>query len=391
MRWPCAVLLGATLGLTGCDESPGRSPTGELVGGEGSTTGGDTDSRGMLTTSISASGGGATSTTAQPPGPSCDDETPCDDLDDDPCTVARCESGRCIEEPLECDMTGHDCAEASCDPQTGECVYTPDDAQCSTDNVCEIAVCELVDAGSQCTSAPQDDVDCDDDDPCTTDDRCSGGTCAGEPIACAPERTCAGTDRLEDRSEGACVAGACEYGTVVMTFCPLGCSDAACETPEGPIITEFLYDAVGGDGETWIELWAPPGSSLAGLTLDEIDGTNGETNDSLDLTGTAPETGFVLIVNSGASPQLQAQATLIDAFADLENAEESLVLRRAGTVLDAVGFGPPSQPFFAGEGSPVAAARPGESLARSFTFNDTNDNSLDFRASAEPTPGALNH
>ena len=43
-----------------------------------------------------------------------------------------------------------------------------------------------------------------------------------------------------------------------------------------PVLSEFYYDAVGSDdGESFVEIYGLPGTSLEGFALDGINGTNG--------------------------------------------------------------------------------------------------------------------
>lgn len=90
-------------------------------------------------------------------------------------------------------------------PDTGEDiepeVFVPptdcdDDTDCDDGNQCTIDSC----TAGEC--AYQDSTDaCDDGDPCTVDDQCSGGVCAGTPMACDDEDECT-EDKCED---GECV------------------------------------------------------------------------------------------------------------------------------------------------------------------------------------------
>ena len=103
----------------------------------------------------------------------CDDGNPCtEDLchggdgcehvalndvecpDGDLCTVGdQCDLGVCVGAPVVCD-DGNPCTDETCDPETGDCVFT--------DNL----------------------LPCDDADPCTVADGCKEGACVGVPIDC---------------------------------------------------------------------------------------------------------------------------------------------------------------------------------------------------------------
>ena len=74
--------------------------------------------------------------------------------DGDLCTVGdQCEQGICVGTPVDCD-DGNVCSDDTCDPDTGDCVYT------------------------------YNALDCDDDDPCTVADECQMGVCVGVSIDC---------------------------------------------------------------------------------------------------------------------------------------------------------------------------------------------------------------
>jgi threonine dehydrogenase-like Zn-dependent dehydrogenase len=82
-----------------------------------------------------------------------------------------------------------------------------------------------------------------------------------------------------------------------------------------------------------------------------------------------------------------AGAHLIANF-DFQNGPDSIVLRTAGAVIDAIGYGVFGVgEIFAGEGSAAADAPAGSSLARLFANVDTDDNAVDFVVLGVPTPG----
>jgi hypothetical protein len=77
------------------------------------------------------------------------------------CTTGdTCQGGTCAGTPVVCD-DGNPCTDDACDPGTGTCTFTPNDAPCNDGAVC------------------------------TTNDTCSGGVCVGgPPLECAPCETC---------------------------------------------------------------------------------------------------------------------------------------------------------------------------------------------------------
>jgi len=159
-----------------------------------------------------------------------------------------------------------------------------------------------------------------------------------------------------------------------------------------PVISELLYDDPDADNDVWIELWAPPESSLDGLALEFVNGGSGNVEDTLSLSGTVGADGIVLIVDPSASdPVLTSEADITDAFADLQNGPDSVRIVQGVTVVDAVGFGTfTSDDTFAGEGDPAPDASGTQSIARLASFSDTDDNSADFRLVRTPSPGAPN-
>lgn len=157
-----------------------------------------------------------------------------------------------------------------------------------------------------------------------------------------------------------------------------------------PVISEVLYDADGTDnGLTFVELYGAPGTSLDGMLLEAVNGTGGTVYSSVALSGVIPADGVFLIGDSDAGATLIPGADLV-AEVDYQNGPDSVVLRRDGTVLDAVGYGVfGAGDVFAGEGSPAEDPPSGSSIARFNPLIDTNDNSVDFVALAVPTPGSV--
>jgi len=156
-----------------------------------------------------------------------------------------------------------------------------------------------------------------------------------------------------------------------------------------PLISEVLYDAVGSDaGQSFVELYGTPGTDLAGLVVEGINGSNGSVTDSIALSGLIPANGFfVLADDSGDGTTAVSNADQIADF-DFQNGPDSVVLRLADAVVDALGYGVfDGDPFFAGEGSPAPDAPAGSSLARLFANLDTDDNAADWIVLGLPTPG----
>lgn len=156
-----------------------------------------------------------------------------------------------------------------------------------------------------------------------------------------------------------------------------------------PLISEVYYDAVGSDdGQSFVELYGTPGASLAGLVIEGINGTGGTVTHTLTLSGAFGADGlFVVADRTTAGTTSVPDADLLLDF-DFQNGPDSVRLRTAVSVLDALGYGVfAAGDVFGGEGQPAEDPVPGLSVARRFANVDTDDNAADFVAGA-PTPGA---
>ena len=84
-------------------------------------------------------------------------------------------------------------------------------------------------------------------------------------------------------------------------------------------------------------------------------------------------------------------ADMLTHKVDYQNGPDSLQLRYAGAVLDAVAYGDfGADEIAAGEGDAVSEPAPGQSLGRTSDGSDTDDNATDFSTQASPSPGAPN-
>ncbi len=170
--------------------------------------------------------------------------------------------------------------------------------------------------------------------------------------------------------------------TLLLATAPSGANATA-------LISEVFYDAVGSDnGLSFVELYGEPGSSLDGLVLEGINGADGSAGPTIALSGVFPADGIWLMADdAGDGTSLVPGAHLIANF-DFQNGPDSIVLRNADGILDAVGYGVFGVgEFFAGEGNPAVDVPAGSSLARRFANVDTDDNAADFIELSVPTPG----
>ncbi len=157
-----------------------------------------------------------------------------------------------------------------------------------------------------------------------------------------------------------------------------------------PLISEVFYDAAGSDnGKSFVELYGTPGTSLDGLVLEGVNGSNGAVGPVLTLSGVIPEDGFFVVADDrGDGASDVTGADLVLNF-DFQNGPDSVVLRSSDSVLDALGYGAFAQDeVFAGEGTPAPDAPADASLARVFANVDSDDNAADFAILEVPTPGS---
>ena len=156
------------------------------------------------------------------------------------------------------------------------------------------------------------------------------------------------------------------------------------------VLSEVLYDAAGTDnGNVFVELFGAPGTVLDGLLLEGVNGADGVVYRSIGLSGVIPPDGvFVIGDDSGDGTTLVGNADLV-AEVDFQNGPDSVVLRDAAGILDALGYGDFTGGVFAGEGSPAADVPGGSSLARFNPLLDTDNNLADFLALDLPTPGSV--
>ena len=157
-----------------------------------------------------------------------------------------------------------------------------------------------------------------------------------------------------------------------------------------PIVSEVFYDAVGSDdGQSFVELYGCAGASLDGLVLEVVNGSNGQVVAQIVLSGAIGPEGLFVVADIDVDGATSVPgADLLQNF-DIQNGPDSLVLRDAAGVLDAVGFGSfgPGD-VFAGEGAAAPDPPSGSSIARRFANVDTGDNAADFIALDVPTPGS---
>lgn len=156
-----------------------------------------------------------------------------------------------------------------------------------------------------------------------------------------------------------------------------------------PILSEVFYDAVGSDnGQSFVEIYAAPGTLLDGFLLLGVNGANGNIGPSVTLSGSVPADGlFVVADDAGDGTTSVANADLIANF-DFQNGPDSVYLESGSIILDALAYGTFGVgEISVGEGAPAPDSPAGSSLARLFADVDSGDNAADFAILPVPTPG----
>lgn len=223
---------------------------------------------------------------------------------------------------------------------------------------------------------------------------CSGGNCTQTcQNTCQPNgsKTCQGnaTSTCGDYNNDGCL----EWGTPVFCNPTEECDGGFCAElppPATVVIGEVLYDAIGSDTDTFVELAGPAGTDLTGFKLVGIDGNGGKAYVTLELFGKIASDGFYVIAHPDAQSWIGDMADTTSTAVDFQNGPDSIQLLYGNTVVDAVGYGNFAGASFAGEGSPAVDPAAGSSIGRNEANADTNDNSKDFDAYESPTPALSN-
>ncbi len=338
-----------------------------------------------------------------------------------PCASGQvCSNGHCAQSCSdECTVAGA----KDCDPSGGvitcgnydsdSCLEWSNPVACTGSQVCSGGSCTLncTDGCStvgarQCVSGSTTDFEvCDDYNndgclewgtaqSCSAGQVCSAGACAQTCTdECSTDGASACVDASSTHTCGNFDSDSClEWGTTVHCSASQSCQSGSCVSnpaPTGLVISEVVYDAVGSDDDTFVEIHGPAGTDLTGVSLVGINGNGGSTYNEIQLAGTIGADGLFVVANPTASAAILGAADMTDAHADYQNGPDSIQLKFGSTVLDAVGYGSfGSSDVFAGEGSAAADVAAGHSLARDASYSDTDDNATDFVDVSTPTPGA---
>jgi len=157
-----------------------------------------------------------------------------------------------------------------------------------------------------------------------------------------------------------------------------------------PLISEVFYDASGSDdGRGFVELWGLPGTSLEGMSLQGVNGSNGAVTPIIDLSGVIGAGGLFVVADRTSEGTTEVPGADLLANFDFQNGPDSVQLWFGELLLDAVGYGVFGVgEIFAGEGTPTLDPPAGSSIARLFANVDTDDNASDFGTLDPPTPGS---
>ena len=113
---------------------------------------------------------------------------------------------------------------------------------------------------------------------------------------------------------------------LALSILLLGGASALAPAPASalPVISELLYDAAGSDdGHGFVEIYGAPGTSLAGLRIEGVNGSGGAVGPVLTLSGAIPEDGFFVVADDLAGgPTLVPNADLVLSF-DFQNGDQT--------------------------------------------------------------------
>ena len=137
--------------------------------------------------------------------------------DGDECTVDKCDSGKCSNDPgTDCDDSNA-CTKDSCDAQSGKCVNDAVEGSCDDGNACTVGdACKIADGKATC-AAGTDKPNCEDANLCTDDSCDQQKGCTNLPNAV--------TQTCYSGAQGTAGTGTCAAG---MQVCKAGVLDKTC-------------------------------------------------------------------------------------------------------------------------------------------------------------------
>jgi hypothetical protein len=225
---------------------------------------------------------------------------------------------------------------------------------------------------------------------------CDKGNCA---LSCTNEcdtdksRTCDGNSyKICGEYDG---DGCLEWGTLVpcelWQTCDSGTGMCKQKTlPAKVLISEILYYPAAFTHDLFIELHGPADTDLTGFRLVGVKGTDGSDYNSMTLSGKIGSGGYFVVAHPDAAQAIRDKADMLDAKVEWRTGPDSIQLRYGAILSDAVGYGNFAGAVFAGEGTAAQATPAGHSIGRDKNNTDTDNNALDFKDYATPSPGTQN-
>jgi len=356
----------------------------------------------------------------------------CDDYNDDGCLEwgtavpcdeglvcgngyceSTCESECTVAKAKKCDEGGN---VVVCDDYDGMgCLKWGSPTPCNSPLVCAGGVCTQSCAdgcpfknAKQCVVSTTDQYQvCDDYNSdgclewgsaqtCTDPLVCSSGNCA---LTCTDECTVNNSRECVRVTDSYHICGdynadtCLEWGTTVPCEVFETCEGGLCKQKQPPatvLIAEVVYDPAAGTSDLFTELHGPAGTDLAGYTLVGVKGSDGTDYNAIALAGAIGQDGYYVVAHPSASQAVKDKADLLDAKGDWHDGPDSIQVRYGVVVVDALGYGNFGGAIFAGEGTASAGVAAGHSLGRDQNNTDTDNNAVDFKDYAAPSPGAQN-
>ena len=360
----------------------------------------------------------------------CDAGEICDPAD------GLCKMTDCTDQCAEGETSCEDELITTCATAADGCLRFGQGKECGAGEACQAGVCM---GGAMCTDeCTEGELACSgdgklrecrtdvDDDTCTEftagADCPSGETCrmgACVPVSMCQDQCIAGERVCLGNAIATCEvqADGCLAFPATPTDCPAG---QTCQNMGGAmcapvavtgdvVINEIFYDPVGfdrradGSSPSFIELYGPPGLSIANFTIVLVNGNGGADYATINLPSDAQldGNGFAVVASVEADNFLGlALPFFTNVYFEipagsgnndtLQNGPDNVrLLNAAGDEVDAVGYGTfGASDVFVGEGNPAPGVRAGHSLGR-IRGADTNNNAADF-ISFIPTPGFEN-
>jgi formylglycine-generating enzyme required for sulfatase activity len=221
----CDMLTGCQFTLLGsaegdCDDGDPCTINDDCVAGECMADPYDCDDSNPCTNDSCVDEGGQ---------PKCVHDNNVESCDAGPCTVNDvCSVGLCVAgAPIDC-TDAHDCTLDTCNPDSGECIHTPDNSKCQDETICDgDETCDEV-LGCQEGVA----LDCDDLIPCTEDSCHQVNGCEHLPVnaLCQDETVCDGQEICE-------TGLGCVEGAVLVCDDNTECTTDTCHPADGCVYT----------------------------------------------------------------------------------------------------------------------------------------------------------